>query len=77
METILARQPPWTRLQGVPIHRPTPRPILGPAFFGGPESCQGSLDDEYTRSTAVFDKPIGVALVESGGWRCHPLVGFA
>ena len=32
METILARQPPWTRLQGVPIHRPTPRPILGPAF---------------------------------------------
>ena len=62
-----------TRGAHPPSHPPT---HTRPRVFGGPESCQRSLDDDYTSSATVFDKSIGVALVGSRGWRCHPLVGF-
>ena len=61
------------RVAHPPSHPPT---HTRPRIFGGPKSCQRSLDDDYTSSATVFDKPRGVALVESRGWRCHPLVGF-
>ena len=43
-----------------------------PHGFGGPESCQRSLDQDFTSSATVFNESRRVALVGSGGWRCHP-----